>query len=607
MTEVNLLALIVHQVDTLFLNRPAPCSQQQRLDAHFAGTIEHRGRHLDTQRLGGPPEVGFQNLTNVHARRHAQRIQHDVDRRSVGEERHLLHRHDTRHNTLVAVATGHLVAYLQLALCGHEHLADLDHAGRQFVARLDPVDLVACVVINSRQFLHVLLIRPLHAISHSAIHRQHARAQAALHVIQGRLRDLLLGLQFNVTVFKVDDRLVDVRQQFHELRVKRLVELTALLGLLRFNLGNPGLVFLLGLHATLFAAEDLHIHHNALRSGGNLQACVAHIVGLFAKDGPQQLVLGALLGFAAGRHLAHQDVVVLHLAADHDEAVFIQLGQHLLVHVGDVAGNVFLAQLRIAGINGMLFNVDRRQNVFRHHTLADQDGILEVVTTERHERGQQVCTQCQLAIAHGRTIGQHVALGNLLAFLHQRTLIHARVLIRTTILHQRLHINHVLVRRTANGHFRGRCTLHQAIKGRQQTGARVQRCTPLHAGAHDGGIGKDQRNSLALHVRTHQRTVGVVMLQEGNQGRTHRHQLVRRNVHVTHFLRLHLGEIVQNTRQHHVHGDAVVLIHRRVRLRDDVLILFVGSHVLNIIGHDAICHATIGRLDEAKIVNLRVS
>ena len=40
---------------------------------------------------------------------------------------------------------------------------------------------------------------------------------------------------------------------------------------------------------------------------------------------------------------------------------------------------------------------------------------------------------------------------------------------------------------------------------------------PLHAGADDGRLGHQQRHGLALHVRAHQRAVGVVVLQERDQ------------------------------------------------------------------------------------------
>ena len=97
---------------------------------------------LEPQAGASPAEMGLQNLADVHAARHAERIEHDVDRLTVGEERHVLRRHDLRHHALVAVAAGHLVAGLDLALHRDEDLDHLHHAGRQFVAALQLLDLV---------------------------------------------------------------------------------------------------------------------------------------------------------------------------------------------------------------------------------------------------------------------------------------------------------------------------------------------------------------------------------------------------------------------------------------------------------------------------------
>ena len=51
--------------------------------------------------------------------------------------------------------------------------------------------------------------------------------------------------------------------------------------------------------------------------------------------------------------------------------------------------------------------------------------------------------------------------------------------------------------------------------------ARIARRHALHAGADIRRIGAQQRNRLALHVRSHQRAVGVVVFKERNQARRH--------------------------------------------------------------------------------------
>src|SRR5439155_24916444 len=58
----------------------------------------------------GPAEVRLEDLADVHPARHTERVEHDVDRAAVLEERHVLVRHDLRDHALVAVAAGELVA-----------------------------------------------------------------------------------------------------------------------------------------------------------------------------------------------------------------------------------------------------------------------------------------------------------------------------------------------------------------------------------------------------------------------------------------------------------------------------------------------------------------
>ena len=67
---------------------------------------------------GRVAEVRFEHLTDVHAARDTERVEHDVDRRAVGEVGHVLDREDLGDHTLVAVAAGELVALADLALLG---------------------------------------------------------------------------------------------------------------------------------------------------------------------------------------------------------------------------------------------------------------------------------------------------------------------------------------------------------------------------------------------------------------------------------------------------------------------------------------------------------
>ena len=71
-----------------------------------------------------------------------KRIEHDLDRRSVRQVRHVLFRQNARDDALVTVTTGHLVADRKLALHGDEDLDHLDDARRKLVALTELGDLL---------------------------------------------------------------------------------------------------------------------------------------------------------------------------------------------------------------------------------------------------------------------------------------------------------------------------------------------------------------------------------------------------------------------------------------------------------------------------------
>ena len=212
---------------------------QLLLDLILVGAVEHGGRGLDRHAVvvarllvQRPAQVGLQDLADVHARGHAERVEDDVDRGPVGQEGHVLLGQDLGHDTLVAVAAGHLVADADLAL-GRD--ADADQA-------------------------------------------------------------------------------VDAGQQLGALLAVELRDL-----------------------------DDL-----AALAVGQAQAGVLHLARLLTEDRAQQALLCGQLGLALGRDLADQDVARLDLSADVDDAVLVEILQGLLADVGDVARDLFGAELRVA-------------------------------------------------------------------------------------------------------------------------------------------------------------------------------------------------------------------------------------------------------------------
>ena len=177
--------------------------------------------------------------------------------------------------------------------------------------------------------------------------------------------------------------------------------------------------------------------------------------------------------------------------------------------------------------------------------------------------------------------------------------------------------------------------------------ARVARGDVLHAGADVRAARPQQRHGLALHVRSHQRAVRIVVLEERDERGGHRDELLRRHVDELHFVARRQDEVAGAARVHAVLREAAVVVERRVRLRDDVLVLFPRGQVVRVgleldalllraavgadelvglddvadlvlrvaagVGDDhvvddaAVLHLAVGRLDEAELVDPRVA
>ena len=121
--------------------------------------------------------------------------------------------------------------------------------------------------------------------------------------------------------------------------------------------------------------------------------------------------------------------------------------------------------------------------------------------------------------------------------------------------------------------------IHEAVALGQDDRAGVARRHAFHACAHQRRLGCQQRHALALHVRAHQRAVGVVVLQERHQRRGHRHQLLGAHVDVVHLGPVHQHEVPLPARVHQIIGDLALVVEVDVGLRDGVLVLFPRGKV----------------------------
>ena len=163
--------------------------------------------------------------------------------------------------------------------------------------------------------------------------------------------------------------------------------------------------------------------------------------------------------------------------------------------------------------------MNRSETILFNEPLRDKDGILKVVTIPGHERDQHVLAKRKFAQAGRSAICKHIATGNFIAAVHQGTLVHASVLVGTRVLRQVVNIdtrlsNSSLIIVNAHDYTPGIHRVDHTATFRNYRHTRVNGDPSFHTGTHKRGISTQRRHCLALHVRTHECAVSIIMLKE---------------------------------------------------------------------------------------------
>ena len=223
----------------------------------------------------------------------------------------------------------------------------------------------------------------------------------------------------------------------------------------------------------------------------------------------------------------------------------------------------------------------------------------------RHERNQQVAAKRHLTVVSTWAIGQNLA--GLYALTHgnQRGLVVVGALVGALELAQDVGIALALIIHDGND-VSGDVFNYTGL-WRDDDVAGVISSALLHTGTHQWGLGANQRDRLLLHVRAHQGTVSIVVLQERNHGGTNGDHLARGNVNVVHtggighsdvtLLQADLDALTDQTA-------FLVLLH--LGLSNSEAILLISGEVLNLIRNLAVNDLAIRGLDEAEGVHAGV-
>ncbi len=200
-----------------------------------------------------------------------------------------------------------------------------------------------------------------------------------------------------------------------------------------------------------------------------------------------------------------------------------------------------------------------------------------------------------------RPVGQHLPLLHLLPDLDDRLLVEAGVLVETRELAQQVL---TLIDADALGvHERDRAPLlgldhHAAVVGD----------VLLQTRRHDGRFGHQERHRLTLHVGAHQRPVGIVVLQKGDQAGRDADHLLGADVDELDLVGAGAGEVPQEASRDAVLGD-LGAVGRRVGRRQVGLRLLVGPqrlHVVLALPQLALLHLAVGGNQEAVLVHTGV-
>ena len=352
----------------------------------------------------------------------------------------------------------------------------------------------------------------------------------------------------------------------------------------------------------VFTGEDLDVDYDAALAVGNFERGVAHFARLLAEYCAEQTLLGGQIGLALRSDLADQNVARGDFRADHDYAALVEVLQSVLADAGDIAGDLLGAELGVARVALVLFDVQGGKHVLHDKALVEEDSVLVVVAFPVHVADKDVLAERYLTVGGAGAVSHDVALGDSVSGVDYRALVDAGALVGAGKLDELVILHRAGIVADGDG---GRVHAgDDAVALGEDADAGVHGALVLDTGGDDRRLGGEQRNGLTLHVRAHQSTVRVVVFKEGDhRGRDGDHHLGA-DVDVIDVLAVDLNGIVAVTAGDALVDEHAVLVDRLARLRDDVLVLDVGGHVLDLVGHaaGALLDLAVGRCEEAVLI-----
>src|SRR3990170_2184733 len=210
----------------------------------------------------------------------------------------------------------------------------------------------------------------------------------------------------------------------------------------------------------------------------------------------------------------------------------------------------------------------------------------------------------EFSVAGRMPVRHYVSRLDPVAFLHERLLVYAGVLVGPPELRQIIDV-HVSLGALYDYPL-GVRALHYAGLLRDDGNARVLRDHAFHACSDNRRFRPHDRNGLALHVAPHKRPVGVVIFKKRYERRGDRDELVRGYVHKRYVLGPRHHELSALSRGNELRREPSAFVYRGVRLSYDV-VFFVKRRKIKYMVRDLSAYdLPVRGLDETEVVYARV-
>ena len=340
------------------------------------------------------------------------------------------------------------------------------------------------------------------------------------------------------------------------------------------------------------------------------QRSVADFTRFLTEDRSQQTLFRCQFCLSFRRYFSDQDISCADFCTDADDSSLIKIFQRIVADSRNISCDLFRSEFCITGFRLIFFNMDRSINVILYETLAQQNGILVVVTLPGHKSDQRVFTKRHLTLGCGRTVCNDLSFFHSLALVNDRSLVVAVALVTSLELGQFVALLGSVV--MFDRDLCGSRTLHNTSFFCHDADAGVNCRFYFHTCSDYRSFGCQKRNCLTLHVGSHQRTVRIVIFQERNERCRHGEYHLRRNVHVIELASLIFLCLFTVTTGYILTDKMSLCIQSLIRLCHMIIIFFIRSHIYDFIRNDRILRIclvdlSVRSLDKSVLVDSRIA